>query len=80
VPSAFADEVRTAEKVGKNGRTKAASVAAPDPRAALDRIDMPQEVLDRLAGMVTPGSSLIVSDNPLSSETGKYTDFIVLTR
>ena len=80
MPSAFADEVRTAEKAGKNGRTKAASVAAPDPRAALDRIDMPQEVLDRLAGMVTPGSSLIVSDNPLSSETGKYTDFIVLTR
>ena len=27
-----------------------------------------------------PGSSLIVSDNPISNETGKGTDFIIQTR
>ena len=26
------------------------------------------------------GASLIISDQPISSETGTYTDFIVLTR
>ena len=30
--------------------------------------------------MITPGSSLIVSDNGIGGETGRYTDFIVLTR
>jgi hypothetical protein len=29
---------------------------------------------------VSPGASLIISDYPVSGETGKYTDFIVLTR
>ena len=48
--------------------------------AALDRIVMPQELIDRISEMITPGSSLIVSDNRLSDETGEYTDFIVLTR
>jgi hypothetical protein len=37
-------------------------------------------LVDRIAEMITPGSSLIVSDNRLSDETGEYTDFIVLTR
>jgi hypothetical protein len=50
------------------------------PSAALDRIIMPPELVDRIAEMITPGSSLIVSDNRLSDETGEYTDFIVLTR
>jgi hypothetical protein len=37
-------------------------------------------VAERISGMITPGSSLIVSDNRLSDETGEDTDFIVLTR
>jgi L,D-transpeptidase catalytic domain len=45
---------------------------------ALDRIVIPQDVLDRLAGMASPRSSLIISDEALSSETGKGTDFVVL--
>jgi hypothetical protein len=55
--------------------------AAPDganAKAALDRIVIPQDALDRIAGMVSPRSSLIVSDEALSDETGKATDFIVL--
>jgi hypothetical protein len=61
---------------------KAVEIVAPmpSPSAALDRIIMPPELVDRIAEMITPGSSLIVSDNRLSDETGEYTDFIVLTR
>jgi hypothetical protein len=53
--------------------------AGPPPADALDRIDIPQEVRERLAGLLTPGASLIVSDNALSDETGEDTDFVVLT-
>jgi hypothetical protein len=47
-------------------------------KAALDRIAIPQDALDRIAGMASPRSSLIISDEALSSETGKGTDFVVL--
>jgi hypothetical protein len=46
-------------------------------KAALDRIVIPPDVLDRIAGMA-PRSSLIVTDEPPSTETGKGTDFVVL--
>jgi hypothetical protein len=46
-------------------------------RSALDRIVIPQDALDRIAG-IAPRSSLIVTDEALSSETGKGTDFVVL--
>ena len=46
-------------------------------KAALDRVVIPQDVLDRIAG-IAPRSSLIVTDEALSSETGKGTDFVVL--
>jgi hypothetical protein len=48
--------------------------------SALDRVDIPQDVFDRISGLLSPGASLIISDLPLSHETGKYTDFIILTR
>jgi hypothetical protein len=47
-------------------------------KAALDRIAIPQDTLDRIAEMVSPGSSLIISDEALSSETGKGTEFVVV--
>ena len=46
-------------------------------KAALDRISIPQEALDRIAATV-PKSSLIVTDEPPSPETGKGTEFVVL--
>ncbi len=47
---------------------------------ALDRIDIPAPVRRRIAGMLTPGSSLAISDNGISIETlATGTDFIVLT-
>ena len=48
--------------------------------AALDRVEMPTGAVDRISELLSPGSSLIISDHPLSAETGKYTDFIILTR
>ena len=47
-------------------------------KEALDRIVIPQDTLDRIAGMASPQSSLIISDEALSSETGKGTEFVVL--
>jgi L,D-transpeptidase catalytic domain len=47
-------------------------------KAALDRITIPQDVLDRIGGMASPRSSLIISDEALSPETGKGTEFVVL--
>jgi hypothetical protein len=51
--------------------------AADGAKAALDRIVIPQDVLDRIPG-ITPRSSLIVTDEALSSETAKGTDFVIL--
>ena len=47
---------------------------------ALDRIQFPKEAIDRISEILIPGSSLVVSDTGISGETGKGTDFIVLTR
>jgi hypothetical protein len=45
---------------------------------ALDRITIPQEVLDRIAPTALPRSSIIVSDEPLSSETNYRTEFVAV--
>jgi hypothetical protein len=46
-------------------------------KSALDRIVIPQDALDHIAG-IAPRSSVIVTDEAPSSETGKGTDFVVL--
>jgi hypothetical protein len=61
-----------------NGRDVAPIPTDPgSAKAALDRIVIPQDVLDRIPGMV-PRSSFIITDEAMSSETGKGTDFVVL--
>ena len=47
---------------------------------ALERITIPQDALDRISGLMSAGASLVISDQGLGPETGKGTDFIVLTR
>ena len=59
---------------------KAAPVSLPNATAALDRITIPQDALDRISALAAPCASLINSDQGLSQETGIGTDFIVLTR
>jgi lipoprotein-anchoring transpeptidase ErfK/SrfK len=45
---------------------------------ALDRITFPKEVLDHIAPTALPGSSITISDEPLSSETNYRTEFVVV--
>jgi len=45
----------------------------------LERIEIPQDAVDQISELLTPGSSLIISDHGISHETGRDTDFIVLT-
>jgi lipoprotein-anchoring transpeptidase ErfK/SrfK len=47
---------------------------------ALDRVQFPQEAIDRISELLIPGSSLVISDTGLGHETGRATEFIVLTR
>ncbi len=60
------------------GRVEQTSTDPPGAKAALDRIVIPQDTFDRIAEMVSPRSSLIISDEALSSETGRGTEFVVL--
>ena len=56
-------------------------VAPPQtPHEALARIEIPQDVVERISALIVPGSSLVVSDQGLGEETGEGTDFIVVTR
>jgi hypothetical protein len=50
----------------------------PSAKEALDRIAIPKDTLDQIAGMVSPRTSLIISDEGLSSETGRGTEFVIL--
>ena len=49
-----------------------------EAKDALDRITIPQDVLDRIAPTASPRSSIIVSDEPLSSETNYRTEFVAV--
>jgi lipoprotein-anchoring transpeptidase ErfK/SrfK len=77
-------------KSGKKGERQTAALtetdvssesrAAQSAAAALDRIEMPQEAVERIAAILSVGSSLTVSDYGISDETGRETDFIILTK
>jgi hypothetical protein len=47
-------------------------------RDALDRITIPQEILDRIAPTAMPRSSIVISDEPLSAETNYRTEFVAV--
>jgi lipoprotein-anchoring transpeptidase ErfK/SrfK len=67
---------------GKPVETPAAPVVGPASNAtdALGRVTIPPDALERISELMSPGASLIISDKGLGGETGKGTDFIVLTR
>jgi hypothetical protein len=53
--------------------------AASDASNALDRIELPAEITERISGMLTPGASLIISDAGPSRQMRPWgTDFIIL--
>jgi hypothetical protein len=49
-----------------------------DARNALDRITIPQDVLNRIAPTALPRSSIVISDEPLSRETNYRTEFVAV--
>ena len=64
------------EAQSENRSAEPADVAGA--KAALDRITIPPDVVERFSEVVLPGASLIISDEGASIETGKDTDFVVL--
>ncbi len=51
-----------------------------DAIAALQRITFPANVRDEIARRVWTGASLIITDHGISNETGRGTDFVILTK
>jgi lipoprotein-anchoring transpeptidase ErfK/SrfK len=79
-------QLRSGELTGKRRSVQEPTVpksiearAMTTAKDALDRIHIPQEAIDRIGELLIPGSSLVVSDQGLGPETGKGTDFIVVT-
>jgi lipoprotein-anchoring transpeptidase ErfK/SrfK len=64
----------------KNVRGAVITAESSNATQALDRVTIPPAALDRIAELLTPGSSLIISDEGLGRETGRYTEFIIETR
>jgi len=49
-----------------------------DAKDALDRITIPQDILDRVGPTALPRSSIVISDEPLSKETNYRTEFVAV--
>ena len=70
-------------EIGHSGKSREKSISqmvessVSTPSAALERIEIPQDAIERISELLTPASSLIISDGGFSHETGKGTDFIV---
>ncbi len=82
IPEGFPRNSGSATKE-REASAKQTAVPVPLPEkanAALDRIEISQDAIDRISELLTPASSLIISDDGFSRETGKGTDFIVITR
>ena len=72
-----APERRDARKKPREARPIFRQKPPPSAAEALNRIQMPQEAVERISELLIPGSSLVVSDEGLGRETGRYTEFIV---
>jgi hypothetical protein len=79
-PSALVEQRGSRTKPREPSRP-ALRIQAPSTAAeALDRIQMPKDAVDRISELLIPGSSLVISDEGLGRETGRYTEFIVLSQ
>lgn len=82
LPEGASNEVDTETRRGGRVNVVAAdNLAPPTAPEALDRIEIPHEVAEKLSEMVWAGASLIVSDKEMSHETTDFarTDFVVVT-
>ena len=50
----------------------------PNAKAALDQVVIPDDTVDRIGQLVSPRSSLIISDEGPSSKTGRGTQFVII--
>ena len=77
---------KDAEKPRKNGEKPAAAeppkppLPASNAAGALDRFELPETTKKLISDKLWPGASITVSDYGISGETGKGTDFVVLTK
>src|SRR5262249_34046191 len=71
-------EPAATERHGRPRNARAAPSHVAAAAAALERIALNQEARDLISEVVLPGSSLIISDEGPSRETGKDTDFVVV--
>ena len=68
-------------KVQRRSAPRQAEPTATDAaaaKAAIERVSIPQEAVERIAEFIAPGSSLIISDEPPSKETSQGTEFVVV--
>ncbi len=77
-PDAGSLEPRDRADGDSGGDAERVSADPGSAKEALDRVAIPQETLDRIAELVSPRSSLLISDEALSSETGNGTEFVAL--
>jgi hypothetical protein len=85
IPEKFSGALAGAGKEQKTAVDRSVETAPLAPssdnaNAALDRIEIPQNVIERVSELLVAGSSLTISDYGISSETRRDTDFIVTTR
>lgn len=74
-----ADAPHPAKRRGNSAPSPASP--SPDAGAALDRLQLSQDVMARIVGGIANGASLIVADQGLKSgETGQGTEFVLFTR
>jgi lipoprotein-anchoring transpeptidase ErfK/SrfK len=79
VPSMLA-AAKKAEKPKKGEVVQAPTTVRTTAAEALERVTIPLEARERIEALMSAGASLIISDQGLGPETGRGTDFIVLTR
>lgn len=79
VGASLSDRARTSPLSEVQDSGSVGYLSRPGLRAALERIDLPADVRERLNGEIVAGSSLVISDHGISNETHIGTDFVVLT-
>lgn len=71
----------TSDEMKQLGIDKAADARLPGAAAAaLDRIEIPADIREKISTLMADGTSLTITDQGLGPETGKGTDFVTLTR
>jgi hypothetical protein len=81
LPRMSRDSAKEREAPAKQIVESTPPVPLPDKaNTALDRIEIPQDAVERISELLTPASSLVISDYGISHETRKDTDFIVVTQ